>query len=489
MRVAVGGLMHETNTFARETTALADFQAYQFAVGKAIYGFRGVKNEVGGFLDGCEEQGWEVVPSLYGVALPGGLVDHDVFEALVDRMVGELSSYAKPDGVLLALHGAMVTTRSNDADGELLARVASHLGPDVPIVTTIDFHANTTDAMTRHVDALIGYDTYPHVDMYQRGREAVTVLADVLRGGARRAVVHRKVGLITPPQAQYSDAEPVRSIMERVHAFEAAEGVSVSVTPGFPYADIDSLGLSVVASSSDPLCAKQVADLVAADVESHGDEFHYTTYSVAEAVDRALRVEGPVALVDSADNVGGGSPGDGTAILAEWFTRGGSGLVVSLTDEEAVRACNQAGVGATAHLSVGGKTDDRHGSPVELTGSVRMLADGHYVHRGSYATGITTHMGRTAVVESLGNTVVLTEKRVMPFDAQQWLSLGISPAYCRAFVVKSAVAWRAAYGDYPREVIDVDAPGICSGNLQRLNLSGQRTRMFRPRGPSGGTKQ
>jgi microcystin degradation protein MlrC len=481
VRVGVGGLMHETNTFALGTTVTADFEAYQFAIGESLYGFRGTKTELGGFLDGCEELGWDVVPSLYAVALPGGLVDHDVFEALLDRMAGELSAAARPDGVLLALHGAMVTTRNSDADGEVLARIAALLGPDVPIVATVDFHANSTDAMTSQVDALIGYDTYPHVDMYQRGREAVSVLADVLRRGARRTVVHRKVGLITPPQAQYSDAEPVRSIMARVHAVEAAEGVSVTVTPGFPYADIDSLGLSVVASSGDPLCAQQVADQVAADVNAHGDEFDYTTFSVAEAVDRALRAEGPVALVDSADNVGGGAPGDGTAILAEWLARGGSGLVVSLTDEQAVRACFEAGVGSMAQLLVGGKTDDRHGPPVEVSGAVRMLADGRYVHRGSYATGITTHMGRTAVLEAFGNTVVLTEKRVMPFDAQQWLSLGISPAYCHAFVVKSAIAWRAAYGEYPREVIDVDAPGICTGNLGRLELSGKRSSMFRPK--------
>ena len=177
MRVAVGGLMHETNTFARAATTLADFEAYQFAVGDQLGGFRGTKTELGAFLDGCEELGWEVVPSLYAVALPGGLVDHDVFEGLVGRMADALSGQAKPDGVLLALHGAMVTTRSSDADGDLLAAVATRLGRDVPLVTTLDFHANATDVMAGHADALIGYDTYPHVDMYQRGGEAVTVLA------------------------------------------------------------------------------------------------------------------------------------------------------------------------------------------------------------------------------------------------------------------------------------------------------------------------
>jgi microcystin degradation protein MlrC len=481
MRVAVGGLMHETNTYARAATNLADFKAYQFGVGDELFSFRGTRTELGGFFDGCEELAWEVVPSLYAVALPGGLVDHDVFEALVDRMADAISGGLRPDGVLLALHGAMVTTRSSDADGDLLARMATLLGPDVPVVATVDFHANTTDAMTSHVDGLIGYDTYPHIDMYERGREAVAVLADVLRRGTRRVVAHHKLGLITPPQAQYSDVEPVRSIMDKAHALEAAAGLSITVTPGFPYADIDSLGLSVVASSNDPLSARQVAETIAADVQARADEFSFSTMSVAEAVDRALRADGPVALVDSADNVGGGAPGDGTAILAEWLARNGSGLVLSLTDPEAVRTCFQAGVGSTAKLTVGAKTDDRHGSPVDLSGSVRLLADGRYVHRGSYATGITTHMGRTAVVESQGNTIVLTENRVMPFDAQQWLSLGISPAYCRAFVVKSAIAWRAAYGKYPREVLDVDAPGICTGNLLRLALSGDRSAMIRPK--------
>lgn len=481
MRVAVGGLMHETNTYARAATTLADFRAYQFAVGAEIFSFRGTRTELGGFLDGCEELAWEVVPSLFAVALPAGPVDHDVFEALVDRLTDAVSGPRRPHGALLALHGAMVTSRSSDADGDLLKRISTLLGPEIPVVATVDFHANTTDAMAGHVDALIGYDTYPHVDMYERGREAVSILAEVLGSGARRAVAHRKLGLITPPQAQYSRVEPVRSIMQRAQALEASEGLSITVTPGFAYADIDSLGLSVVASGKDPLAAVQAAEAVAAEIEARSDEFTFVTVPVVEAVDRALRADGPVALVDSADNIGGGSPGDGTAILEEWLRRGGSGLVVALTDPDAVRICFDSGVGSVTKLTVGGKTDDKHGTPVELSGSVRLLSDGRYVHRGSYATGITTHMGRTAVVESSGNTVVLTEKRVMPFDAQQFLSLGISPAYCQAFIVKSAVAWRAAYGEYPREVIDVDAPGICTGNLLRLGLSDGRAQMVRPR--------
>ncbi len=480
MRIAVGGLMHETNTFAKDSTTLDDFKAYRFAVGSQLFGYARTRTELGGFLAGCEELGWEAVPTLFAVAMPAGPVDHGVFEALVDQMADRMLSAPRVDGMLLALHGAMVTTSSHDADGEIVAQLRRRVGFELPIVATVDFHANTTDAMTQHVDALIGYDTYPHVDMYECGREAVTVMADVLSSGARRTVAHQKVGLITPPQAQYSDAEPVRSIMEIAHALEASEGLSITVTPGFPYADIDSLGLSVVVSSSDPLSAKDVAATMAAEIEARAGEFEYETTTVPEAVDRALRADGPVALVDSADNVGGGGPGDGTAIFEEWLRRGGSGLVVTLTDGEAVRACFDAGVGSKPKLSVGAKCDDRHGSPIELSGYVRLLCDGQYVHRGAYATGITSQMGRTAVVESTGNTVVLTENRVMPFDAQQLLSIGVSPAYCKAFIVKSAVAWRAAYGGYACEVIDVDAPGICTGNLVRLGFSAERLQMVRP---------
>jgi microcystin degradation protein MlrC len=375
----------------------------------------------------------------------------------------------------------MATTECADADGELLRRLTDALGPEIPVVATVDFHANTSSMMTANVDALLGYDTYPHVDMFERGREAASVLSEVLRAGERRTVAHFKVGIITPPQVQYTDLAPMRTIMKQVHAAESLNDVVVSVTPGFPYAESPCMGLSVVASASDPACAAQVASAIADEINARSDDFAFAALSVEEAVDRALRAAGPVVLVDSADNVGGGGPGDGTAILHEWLRRRGSGLIVALTDPLAVDAAAKAGVGSDVMLTVGGRTDDMHGSPVELTGTVRLISDGRYIHRGSYMTGITTQMGRSVVIDSAGNTVVVTERRVMPFDAQQFLSLGVSPAYCQALVVKSAVAWRAAYGEFARQIIEVDAPGICTANLHRLGLSEQHARMIRPR--------
>jgi microcystin degradation protein MlrC len=490
MRIAVGGIFHETNTFVADPTTLADFHTYQFAAGPDLLGWRSTRSEIGGFLTGCAAQGWEPLPSLFAAALPAGLVDHAAFDSLTSQLIDGLTSAGRPDGVLLCLHGAMATTQSPDADGEVLTRLAAALGPDVPVVVTLDFHANTGDAMTGNADALLGYDTYPHVDMYDRGLEASGVLAEILRTGQRRRAVHRKVGLITPPQVQYTDLPPMQAIMKRIHDIESAEDVTITVTPGFPYADVDCMGLSVVTSSPDPACAAQVAATVADDVLARAEDFSYEAYPVAEAVRLALAADepGPVVLVDSADNVGGGGPGDGTAILAEWLAQKGTGLAVVIADPAAVARAVEAGIGAQVRLEIGGHTDNRHGSPIPVTGTLRLISDGTYVHRGSYATGITTRMGRSVVLESSGNTILLTERRVMPFDAQQLLSVGVSPRHCRALVVKSAIAWRAAYGEYASQVIEVDAPGVCTANLRRLDLPEARYGMIRPQviGQAGG---
>jgi microcystin degradation protein MlrC len=482
MRIAVGGIFHETNTFVADPTTLADFRAYQFAAGPDLLGWRSTRSEIGGFLTGCAARDWDPVPSLFAAALPAGLVDHAAFESLTSQLIDGLTAGGRPDGVLLCLHGAMATERSPDADGEVLTRLAAALGPDVPVVVTLDFHANTGDAMAFQADALLGYDTYPHVDMYDRGLEAAGVLESILRTGQRRYSVHRKVGLITPPQVQYTDSEPMGSIMRHVHSVEAAADVTVTVTPGFPYADVDCMGLSVVTSSPDPDAAAQAATAVADHVLARAEDFSYACYPVAEAVRLALAADGPgpVVLVDSADNVGGGGPGDGTAILAEWLAQKGTGLAVVIADPAAVARAIEAGIGGRLTVEVGGHTDERHGPPIPVTGTIRLISDGTYVHRGSYATGITTRMGRSVVLEASGNTILLTERRVMPFDAQQLLSVGVSPRHCRALVVKSAIAWRAAYGEYASAVIEVDAPGVCTANLRRLDLPADRYGMIRP---------
>ena len=290
MRIALGGVFHETNGLVRNTTSISDFQAYQFADGSDLLAYRSTRSEIGGFLVGCEDLGWTAAPSLFAAAVPGGLVDHGAFEAIVQRLVDRIIDGPRVDGVLLCLHGAMATTECADADGELLRRLTDALGPEIPVVATVDFHANTSSMMTANVDALLGYDTYPHVDMFERGREAASVLSEVLRAGERRTVAHFKVGIITPPQVQYTDLAPMRTIMKQVHAAESLNDVVVSVTPGFPYAESPCMGLSVVASASDPACAAQVASAIADEINARSDDFAFAALSAEEAVVTAWRL-------------------------------------------------------------------------------------------------------------------------------------------------------------------------------------------------------
>src|SRR5262249_37286527 len=208
MRVAIGGLFHETNTFASGFTTLDDFRAYQFAEGAALLAYRSTRSELGGFISGAVEHGWTLVPGLYAAAVPSGTVLQDAYESLSSALLERLFAEGRPDGVLLALHGAMAAEYDGDPDGALVRRVVAAGGEDVPIVVTVDLHANVSDLMTCGVEAVIAYDTYPHVDMYERGREAVEVLADVLQKG-RRAVHHRKLPLLTAPQTQHTSSGPM----------------------------------------------------------------------------------------------------------------------------------------------------------------------------------------------------------------------------------------------------------------------------------------
>jgi len=479
MRVAVGGIFHETNTFASGLTSLDDFRAYQFAEGAALLNYRNTRSELGGFIAGGEERGWDVVPALYAAAVPSGTVEQAAYDHLTSALLERLLANGRPDGVLLALHGAMVTEQDADPDGDLVRRVVAAVGPGVPIVVTVDFHANLSDPTTDGVEAVIAYDTYPHVDMFERGQEAVDVLARALEKGRRRALIHRKLPLLTAPQTQYTAVPPMREIMQRVLDLAADEGVQVSVTPGFPYADVDCAGFSITASGHDRALLSQVVDTLADFVLSLQDRFRFEPLPVGDAVGRAaLSSRTPVILVDSADNIGGGSPGDGSVIFAEWLRRELTGLVVTLADPEAVAAALNAGVGRSVRVAIGGKTDDRHGEPVPVDGYVKLLSDGAYRHFGTYNQGFFTRMGRTAVLEVAGNTVIVSERKAMPFERQQLLSLGVDPRHHRALVVKSAVAWRAAYADVAGEVIEVDTPGICTGHLSTLQYSEPRRRML-----------
>ena len=258
--------------------------------------------------------------------------------------------------------------------------------------------------------------------------------------------------ILAVPQRQGTDDAPMKALMDRAHAIEAEPGViAVTLAGGFCYSDVPRAGIAaaVYTWATSPWRKRARPSFRHRPGPSGRDSA--TNVPTAEAVRRATASTSgrPTILVDQADNIGGGTPGDGTDLLAEMITQGVTGFAIVIADPEAVAQALAGGIGSHFDGFAGGKTDRLHGDPVRIEGKVRLLSDGHFVYRGSYMTGQIREMGRTAVIDVNGNHVVLTERKTMPFDAEQLRSVGISPETCRAIVVKSAVAWRRRTGRWP----------------------------------------
>jgi len=362
------------------------------------------------------------------------------------------------------------------------------IGPEIPLVVTLDFHANIGAVLARAADLIIGYDTYPHVDVAARGEEAAALLRRLI-DGVRPATAYASVPILAVPGRQGTDDYPMRDLLARVHAIEADPRVlTVTLAGGFCYSDVPEAGIGIVVSTdADPALAAAYATELQALAWAERDAFVQTDIPPAEAVAQALVAPPgrPTILVDAPDNVGGGTPGDGTVLLAELLRQGATEAVVVIADPEAVALAFAAGVGGIFSGLVGGKTDRFHGDPISVRGAVRLLADGRFTYRGSYMPGQERSMGRTAVLDVAGCHLVLTEHKTMPFDAQHLRSVGISPEWCRVIVVKSATGWRAAFGELAGLVLSVATPGICTADLATLPYARVRRPIFPLDGADG----
>jgi microcystin degradation protein MlrC len=461
IRVGIAGLWHETNTYSVRPTGLPEFEAFELLAGPSIVErHAGAGTVIGGMLEGAT---FDVVGLFTGGAWPAGRVTTEALAALLDRLERALTTAGPLDGVLLELHGAMVAEGVPDVEAETVRLVRRVVG-DVPVAAVLDLHGNPTPDLVEPSNAVIAYDTYPHVDMRERGAEAAGLMGEMLGGRQLRTLI-RKVPLLSTPLGQATDAPPMRDLHALARRLAARPGIArISLLPGFPYSDVARAGFSVLVTfeRGRQEDAAEVAAEVVAQVEARRGEFEVRRPRPAEAVRQALAARrGPVVLVDVADNVGGGSPGDGTVLLRELLVQGAAGVVVTLADGDAARTAAAVGPGARLELSVGGKTDDRHGAPVPIVGRVVRITDGHYRAGGTWMTGREFELGTTAVVEVGGVTLVLTERAVPPFHSEQLESVGIEPREAAIIVAKGAVAWRAAYGEIAEKVIEVDTPGIC----------------------------
>ena len=397
-------------------------------------------------------------------------------------MLADLRAAGRLDGVLLDLHGAMVPEGLDDGEGDLIAAVREAVGPGVPIAVTLDLHGNLSSAMVAGADLLHGYKTYPHVDMAERGVESAERLLEVVAGRLHPTAAFRKPPLLPPLGKQGTARGPMRLLYDRADQMERdPKVISISIFAGFPHADIPDAGLGIyVVTDGDQDLAERLADELARMAWEHRAEFLHTALPVKEAVAKALAAPGrPIVLADMADNTGGGAAGDGTEILRELIRVGArSAVVACLWDPAAVKACAAAGVGQRVTVDVGGKVDNRHGAPLRVTGTVRTLSDGRFVHKGPMMHGLPGRLGTTAVLDVDDIRVILISYRWQTLDPEMIRFVGLDPLAEKIVVVKSTIHYRAAFEPIAKEIIEVDAPGLSSSNLSRFAFERVRRPIF-----------
>ena len=483
-RVGVAGFLHESNTFLSVPTTIAHFEQASLTRGEALLQrWSGSRHELGGFLEGAQLHGFLPVPLLATFAVPSGTIEGEAFEELIGTMVDDLRSALPLDALLVALHGATVSEHFPDADGEVLRRLRGVLGPTVPMIMTLDLHANVSPRMIAYTNAAVFYRSNPHLDQRERGLEAATLVARTLRGEISPVQAIETPPLLISIAKQHTEEQPAKGLYDDLHSVLQWPGIlSASVAMGFYYADVAEIGASFLAvADRDPELARKAANWMTRRAWERRQDFQGQLPGPEAAVRQAkLAGEGPVVLMDVGDNVGGGSPGDSTILIAEVLRQQATNALVVLYDPEAVEACLRAGVRREVDLKVGGKTDQQHGDPVPIQGRVRLISDGLFTETKVRHGGWGDYdQGLTAVVETAQqHTFVLTSRRMAPMSLEQILSLGIQPEAKQILVVKGVVAPRAAYAPIAKSILLVDTPGATSVNPANFTFKNRRRPLY-----------
>ena len=466
MRVITGAIGHETSTFTTVATTWESYrnQRFGYLIGDEIISkFRGTNTTIGGYIAGAEAHGLELIPTIFANAHPSGPTPRDVFEAILKDMLDRIAEAGSIDGVLLDLHGAMVAEGIDDGEGHILAAVRELVGPRVPILAELDIHSNVSRRMIEMADVLIGRETYPEIDQAERARECADVLVRMHREGLRPTMALHQIPLVWGLN-QVTAHSPMREAIAELHRIEAQPGVICgSIATCYPLADIPDMGASVyIVTDNDPDLAQRYADELAAWIWERRADWQVPMPPTREALAQATAEEKfPVIFADRNDNTGGGSPGDSTGML-QIFIKAEleDACILYIVDPEAVRACQEAGVGATLTLDVGAKSTPLQGEPICMTAEVIALSDGDFRYDGPRNAGLESSMGPSAYIRQDGIHVLLVTEREQPFDTAFSRTMGLDPRQMRYIGVKSTVHFRAGFESWAGAIHAVSEPSV-----------------------------
>jgi microcystin degradation protein MlrC len=486
MRLLIAMMKHETNTFSPVPTPLARFgPLYGDA---AIRAFRGTGTGLGAYLDLAERERAQIVLPIAAGAPPSRPVEDAAYAHITDTIC-EAVARGGFDGIMLDLHGAMVTESIEDGEGQFLKRLRA-IDPKTPIAVSLDMHANLYDEIIANATVVTGYRTYPHIDTYETARLAGEILLRTTRGEVNPVMAWGNVPMLPHVMRQGTDDHPNKELQHRCATMTAEGASAASLFTGFPHADITNAGLSaVVVTDGDRKLAEDLRDELLDRAWVEREAFVYDIEPLQQSVARANAMpptepgEGPIVLLDHYDNCASGGTMDTTVVLAEILRQGLEDVAVfAIYDPEAVQQAMAAGIGAQVSLSIGGKIKmpaiPVESPPLNVTGTVKTLSDGRYRNRGPMARGVEMDMGPAAVLDTGPVEIVLISRHVEPSDLNCLLSLGIDALQKRYVMLKSRIHWRAGLGKLAKAVVDCAGVGVCTSDYGQLQFSKVRRPIY-----------
>ena len=476
--IAVGGFQHETNTFA---PSKADYTAFEHGGGwppltlgaDIAPRLAGANIPAAGAIGSLHALGHRSEGLVWCAASPSAHVTRDAYERITGEMLRRLAELGPVDGVYLDLHGAMVAEHLDDGEGEFLARVRRIVGARVPLVASLDLHANVTRSMIEHCDGLVAYRTYPHVDMAETGERAAQLLDDMLKAGRPPVKSHRVLDFLTGIPSQCTLIEPAKRLYVMLERLEREHASVLSFTPGFPMADFPECGMAVTGYGDDVARVQTATAALAYAIADAEGEFSMELFEPDAAVLRAMQrgePGAPVVLADTQDNPGAGGNGDTTGLLAALLARRASAAVLGLLIDPASAAKAHAiGNGRKAAFALGEVSGVAGHVPLEGEFHIVQLGDGRFTCTGPMFRGFRMDLGPMAVLEKEGVRVVLASKKCQAADQEMFRHVGIEPRQQRILALKSSVHFRADFGPIAREVLVVAAPGPAKADPTQFN--------------------
>ena len=473
--IITGLFRHETNSFHPQLADEAQYRARHYLLGQEVADFfRGTETEMGAVVNVLEQHKDEYrnIPTVGFDALPCGPVSEGVLLKVRDELLKAIRSVDKVDGILLCIHGAAVSEITDDCEGYLLEIIRKEVGPDVPIITTLDLHTNMTKKMMANATAFFPYHHYPHIDYVPRGTQAAQCMIDTLEGKIKPVMSYRKLPMLLPyTPTKFGAMAPIEQMCRKMEE-ENKDVINISICHGFFTADMSEEGPSVVVvTDNNPELGEKLAKEIAQRIWDDRKILERKMDNIDEAIDEVEAAgDGPYCFADVCDNPGAGGTNDTTHILRRFMERNvQNAAICGLTDPAVVAQAIAAGPGSTIHVQLGGHLKPEiNGEPIVTDAYVRMTTDGQFTYHGNMKGGMHGDFGRTCVLLIGGVEVVVTEKRLQSYDLECFRMHGIHPEEKAILVVKSTLHYRANYTDFAKKLYDIDVPGMAPQDPRQL---------------------